>query len=710
MILVIAEKEALGKYIAEALPGVEKTSKSGAMGRIEKGEYIVVWTNGHLLTLKDPDEIDKKYKKWSLDTLPIYFDPWEKRVVKDAFQKKGQKNYKEIRVKEIGTLLKQADEVIHAGDIDEEGQLLVDELLEWHHYKGPVRRLDTSNTAIPKLKENLQHMQDNRNFIASGKSADARGIGDKTFGYTLSRYYTIVNNNSKPLSVGRVATATLGLVVNRDLSIEGHHKTVYYNLLVSVDISGTTVVCRYVPSKDNIDLTDGKYLNVEPLYEVGNNLPDVFESVEITKSIEKEAPPLPFNLNKLNLYCSKVFGYKPDAVMQITQTLRDDFNAITYNRSDCQYLGEDHFKEAPKTVAMAASNLGIDPGVFDTSIKSKCFNDDNITAHFAIIPTCEEVNVDQMNDKQRNVYTAICYQYFAQFMPPASKETTKLSIALDDGGTLTASSTKIVKQGYRELLQNTKNKKNEDQSDGLELFDSGTYKGKLLNCNVEEKVTKPQPRYTQATLAEDMTRVSKYVKDPKMKAVLLAKDKGKKGENGSIGTSATRAIIIGNLINHGFLKEEKKGKKDVLLSTDVGRTFYLALPDNIKTAEVTARWWSIQEDIKNGNATKETLLNSILSEINEVISSDNGAVKGLYVEEKDYGKCPQCGKPLRKRNGPKGEFISCSGYPDCRYIQKQPATVVGKCPQCGKDLVTRKGKYGTFISCTGYPECKYIKK
>ena len=98
MILVIAEKEALGKYIAEALPGVEKTSKSGAMGRIEKGEYIVVWTNGHLLTLKDPDEIDKKYKKWSLDTLPIYFDPWEKRVVKDAFQKKGQKNYKEIRV------------------------------------------------------------------------------------------------------------------------------------------------------------------------------------------------------------------------------------------------------------------------------------------------------------------------------------------------------------------------------------------------------------------------------------------------------------------------------------------------------------------------------------------------------------------------------------------------------------------------------------
>lgn len=710
MILVLAEKEALGKYIAEALPGTVKESKDGNLGHIIKGDYTIVWTNGHLLTLKDPEDIDKKYKAWSLDLLPMYFDPWGNKVARPNYLKKGQTNPKELRVKEIGSLLKQADSVIHAGDIDEEGQLLIDELLQWHKYKGPVKRLDTASTAKAALQSKLKQMTDNKSCVLNGASAYARSLADKTFGYNLGRYYSCMNDIT--LSVGRVQTPTLGLVVNRDLSIENHHKMMYYNLIVALLVDGVTVQCRYIPNPDDPDLTDGKYLSQEPLITIGNAIPDVLEPVCISKSIEKEKPPLPFNLNKLNLFCSKNFGYKPDKVMEITQSLRDDFNAITYNRSDCQYLGDEHYMEAPETIAVAASNLGMDASIFDTSIKSDCFNNANITAHFAIIPTTEQVDVSKLSTEQRNVYMAICYYYFAQFMPPATKEKTRLKVDLGYGDYLTASSTVIVDPGYRELLTNVKKKKEKDNSEGLETIAQGEYQGEVVGCELSQKETKPLQRYTQATLEDDMTKISKYVTNPEVKKILLEKDKGKKGECGSIGTSATRSKIIENLIERGFLAEQKKGKKEYVISTDKGRRFYQALPDNIKTAEVTARWWVIQEDIKNGKATKQTLLESVLDAVNEVIQSGQGKIEGLAEPQKDYGTCPECGRPLRKRKGKYGDFISCSGYPECKYIQsnKKPAKKVGVCPECGGDLLEHTGKRGMFVACGNYPKCKYILK
>ncbi|MCI8770012.1 MAG: DNA topoisomerase III [Lachnospiraceae bacterium] len=704
MILIIAEKPQLGKAIADALPGTINSNKDQT---ICKGDYTVIWCFGHLLTLKDPEDYDEKYKKWDINMLPFYFPKWENKIGTDSARKNGQLS-KAKRVKQIGALLKQADMVINAGDTDEEGQLLIDELLRWFQYKGPVKRLDTADTSKAALQRKLHEMKDNKEFEADGWSAYARGVADKLLGCNMTRYYSILNRGSGVLSIGRVQTPTLGLVVNRDEEIKQHKKAVYYTLSILLDINGIKIKGTFCPDPENPELSEGRFLSNQYLKEKIDTLPNIFYNASITKKKIIENPPLPFNLTELNTYCGKKYGYKPDQVMKITQSLRENHKAITYNRSDCQYLSEEHFKQAPEVLRKTADNLSL-PIEYDTSIRSRCFNDEKITAHFAIIPTAESVHIEKMTAEEKNVYQSIAHYYIAQFLPPAVKERTELAIPLENGEKITAFSTTIQQKGFLELL-NIQQKKTEDSAEGLEALRIGDYTAILKDCIINEKETKPPAHYTQASLFKDMTQISKYVTNPEVKKLLLLKDAGKEGEKGSIGTSATRAMIINGLIKHGFLEEKKKGKKDILVSTDLGRKFYHMLPDEIKTADITAKWWIIQEDIKKGTATPETLAENVLDTIQNIISSGTGTVKGIAQNEDktDYGQCPECGSLLQKRKGKYGFFTACSNYPSCRYVQKKQAKIVGSCPECGKDLVERTGKTGNFWGCSNFPVCKYI--
>lgn len=482
----------------------------------------------------------------------------------------------------------------------------------------------------------------------------------------------------------------------------------YYTLSVLLEINGTEITGKFYPNPENPELDDGKFFSNQYLKDKRKSLPDVFCNANISKKKIIENPPLPFNLTELNTYCGKKYGYKPDQIMKITQSLRENYKAITYNRSDCQYLSEEHFNQAPEVLEKATSNLSISLN-FDTSIHSRCFDDEKITAHFAIIPTAESIQLEKMTTEEKNVYQAISYYYFAQFLPPAVKERTKLIIPLENGEKITASSTTIQQKGFLELLH-IPQKKTTENADGLEAFNEGNYTANLKSSVINEKETKPPIHYTQTTLFKDMTQISKYVTDPEIKKLLLLKDAGKEGEKGAIGTSATRAMIITGLIKHGFLEEKKKGKKDILLSTDLGRKFYHMLPDEIKTADITAKWWIIQEDIKKGTATPETLAKSVLDAMQKIISSGKGRVEGIAQnrDNADYGQCPMCGSSLQKRKGKFGFFIACSSYPDCTYIQKKQNKIVGTCPDCGKDLVERTGKKGKFWGCSNYPSCTYV--
>ena len=647
MTLYIAEKKVLAQAIAEALPG--KASESD--GVISSGNDKVVWCSGHLLALCYPEDYDPKYKHWNLNDLPIYFDNWKTKVPKENANRVGQ----------IGKLIKEADCVVNCGDVDEEGQLLVDEILRLYNYHGPCKRLDTANTTVEAMRKALQHMDDNSKHINEGLSAYARSVCDMMFGINLTRFFSLSYHSSSPLNVGRVVSPTLGMLVNRDRQIENHVKQLYFTLNCSVSLSDSmNISVKFLHDKKceflEQYLTDDKFLDNGFLSDLSKTLKGTNKQFTIKREKKTEQPPLPFNLTELNKCCGAMWGYSPDKVMKITQSLRDDYSAITYNRSDCQYLSSEHFKEAPETVKAACNNLGLDSSSFDTTIKSRAFNDENITAHFAIIPTNVKLDVSKLSVEQKNVYDIICKFYLAQFLSPHEFDKVTISSPVEysgnNVGVLSDSCSVTTKKGFLDFIP-----RKEKPLPPYSSLHEGKYNGYISDCEIESNETKPPARYTQSTLYEDMTRISKYVDDPRIKKLLKAKDDGKKGENGSIGTSATRATIIKNLIIRGFAEEKKEGKKVVLVSTQKGRNFYDILPDSCKKADTTALWWVVQEEIKEGKKTPDDLIKKVLEDITDIL-----------VTEK-----------------PKPEFEKLFG---------SSVSVVCKCPVCGGDIVT--GKYGVY--------------
>ena len=666
MILIIAEKPDLAKAIALAIPGdgVEKD------GCIYKNGYTITWLFGHMLTLQEPEDYDEKYAEWSIALLPIYFPNWKNKIDTTEFRpgltKVPKTNF-------IGKLMGDAEYVIHAGDPDEEGQLLVDELIRWFNYKGTVKRLDTGNTTTPALIKALGKMTDNKLHENAGWSAYARSVADLMVGVNMSRLFTCANNGVR-LTVGRVQTPTLGMVVNRDALIESHAIVKYFEVMAALGIQGKQINTKFFPNKEDSNLTDGRILSRD--YAEGKRRlidSQSYSNISIEKKKEEKEPPLPFNLVKLQSYCSSKYKLSPSDTLAITQSLREKYKAITYNRSDCQYLSEDHFKEAPSTLATVTKNIAFSPKELDSRIKSKCFNEANLTAHFAIIPTDNAVNINALSENEKNVYLAICKYYLAQFLPKAIKEKTTLTINLNNGEKLQATSTQVLYKGYLSIFKDGDDEEDgSDEESELSQFPVGTYSGKVESTEIVEKETKPPARYTKASLNEDMTRIAKYVDDPRIKKLLLDKDKGKKGENGSIGTSATRSSIIDNLVKRGFLEE----KGNNIISTPLGRELYRILPDEIKKVDMTAEWWVTQEDIRAGQKSPAALTEDVYETIKNIIKNIN-----------NYPQINRSAIPAGNGNG------------------GAPATVVGKCPRCGSDVVEGKNGYG----CSAYKNgCKFV--
>ena len=638
--LIIAEKPELAKSIVNAIDG--KLNKKE--GYFEKGNYIVTWAYGHILRLKTPEEYDENNKNWEMKQLPIYFKNWGKIPI--------DKTKKQFNI--IKKLINECDEIINAGDIDEEGQLLVDEIIQYCGFKGSIKRIQTSAFNEDYLKKALKNLEPNSKYENWGKSANARAIADYMVGINLSRYFSLLNGTT--LSVGRVQTPTLGLVVNRDLAIENHIKEKYYDGYVDIDINDNIVKAK-LEDKDNTT-----YKNKDELKIILDKFCNKNLKVNITKQIKNEYAPLPFNLTKLQSHISKKYKIKPDETLKITQDLREKYHAITYNRSDSQYLNEEHYKEAPKIIKQVLSNINLQLDLdYNNLPHSKCFDDSKVTAHHGIIPTLVDIDLYKMNEKEQKVYKEICMYYLIQFLEPINKEITYLETEEQDGYKFKASSTKILDKGFKKYLDNDNN---DNQETLLSKLKKGLYNGIIKTNEIKEIETKPLARYTQASLIEDMTRISKYVDDSEIKEILKRKDKDKEGENGSIGTSATRASIIQNLLKRGYIKEEK----DKIISTELGREYYKILPDEWKKADLTAKWWIIQEEIREGKANQNQLLDSILFEIKTLLATEDVSKFKL---KKDYksnktiiGQCPICGKEIIESS----KSFYCSGYKDgCQF-------------------------------------------
>lgn len=702
MKLIIAEKEAVAKAIVEYFKS-ENILVEQADKYFKTDDYYIAWASGHLLRLKKPGEINPKYEKWNISDLPLYWDNWGKTPI--------ERN--QFLINTIEKLLKSEDvtEILNTGDPDPEGQYLIDEILEFLNNKKPVKRLLINDTTINGVKKSFKNIEDNKNFTGLSKSAYARAMADNILGINLSRYFSLINK-SGTLSVGRVQTPTLAMIVNRDNAIKNHVKEKYYELYSEVKIIKSSnaaeqeeiekakmlaeqnfhneeIMQKYIEKiereytalqenyicnfKYNLiperlkEFPDGKIKDrivieeMEKLLQKQNEL-----KITVKKRFLKENPPLPFNLLQLQTYCSNKFNYSPEDVMNITQSLRDNYNAITYNRSDCNYLTDEQYEESNKTVPTVLENLGIDVPEIDFNIRSKAFNNEKVTAHTAIIPTNIKVNLEKLTEQERNVYKIIADYYIVQFLYKALKEKTVAAFSVCDENDFKITSERYVELGYKAYLREKEQSSEDEEKENEDISTllPGVYTAKYLSSKIEEKETKPLKKYTEGTILNDMVSISKYVENPEIRAILRKKDE-ETGEKGSIGTPATRSVVLSILYKRGYI--EKQGKN--VVSTKLGQELINILPKELVSADMTAQWWTIQEKIKNKITTEQELINDVLELVKRIISSSEQKTIEREDTREVIGTCPICkGKIFQGKTSTGKINYYCENYRNnCKF-------------------------------------------
>lgn len=675
MKLVIAEKPMLARDIARAITG--KTVSETARLPISGNGYTVIGCAGHLLELVEPETLNPQWgEPWTETQLPIGIDNWPKKPTKE----------KEQLVTTIADLLSEADSVIHAGDPDDEGQLIVDELLDYLNYQGTVERVYVNDNIEANIQRAFTQLINNTQAQPAGRAAYARQMADMVFGINETRLATL--RLGSLYTIGRVQTPTLGLVVARDEAIDNHTVRHYYELTATgTTRDGTQPTFTFKPNKEYFDEGEKHLYDTDLLTTIKKNL-EALTSLTCTTTVKEtlKQPPLPYNLTVLLTDMSRRYGYTASKTQNITQALRDKYKAITYNRSDSQYLKTEHHAQAREVLTKAMANLGVN-WPLDYTLKSKAFNDANVTAHHGIIPQEVTIDINQMTKDEANVYTAIVERYAMQFAPAARYNVSTSTCDLPEG-TLTATAKTMLDAGWIAIFGNTDPDDSDKELDNAWL-EEGTHTLTSLTCTIHDKKTTPPKPYTEGTLIADMASIAKYVTDPKIKAILKQKDDGKKGEHGGIGTTATRAAIIEKLKTRGYLVESK-GK---LRSTDKAREFYHVVPPEIRGANVTAKWWLIQQDIAEGTTDPNSLWEAVLDEFNQ---HKNSAYQGttLTHQATPVGTCPRCGQAILERKAKKTgkSYYTCAS----NTYEKQADGTWKQTQGCGLTLTGFCGK--TFTS------------
>lgn len=681
--LFIAEKPELQRAICEHLGG-NFTHKGGYC---EKGNDLVVSCFGHMLQLFDPEDYDPSYKRWSLEQLPFAFLPVKKKPNPAT----------EDRLNLIFSLIEKADLIVNAGDDDEEGQLLVDEILRYVGNKKPVMRLLISAVTPKAVAKAFANIQPNEKFEHLGWKAEARSIADQVFGYNFTRLFTELAKRAGGqgiISVGRVQTPIWCLVYRRDKVNASHQKSYYYTVTGGFEFAGYPAFkARYILQEDDPVSENGRLENkefAEMLVEKSKNSVAVVSMVE-TKE-RKKSPPLPYNGIRLQQECAKRFGYSLDETAKVADDLRLKHGLITYSRSDSRYLTDEHFEEAPlilHAIANTATQLASEVAKTDTKIKSKAFDSAKVTAHHGIIPTETIGDMNKLTEAEKNIYLLIARQYVAQFYPSYTYDETVVVLdILDETNTKTGiqfgGKSKVDKDlGWKPLYSNDEDNdeiKEDSDVDNLDLrsLKNGS-QGKCLVCESTQKETKPPALFTVATLANSLSRVANEVKDPNLAKVLKEKDADKPDESGGIGTPATRPAIVKLLFERGYMVE-KNGK---VVSTDLAKDLYEILPDLIKYPDMTAIWYEQMKEIQ----TEEDVYQFIRMMMSQVVEPLVKRLKTAKIKVTTYD-CPKCGRFMRKLPGKdgKGHFWGCSGYDDeespCKHtmddVEGKPVERVAK--------------------------------
>ncbi len=562
-ILVIAEKPSVAISIAKVIGATKKKD-----GYYEGNGYKVSWCVGHLIQMANPDAYDEKYAKWNISDLPIIPKQYKFEVAK-ATKKQFNILKKLMNDKEIDT-------VINACDAGREGESILRLVYNEAKCKKKMQRLWISSMEDSAIKEGFSNLKNGEDYDKLFESAQARAIADWLVGMNISRLYSCLYKQN--YSVGRVQTPTLYMIVKRDEEISNFKKEKYYT--VELSVNGFTL------STDKIgdEITAEQLINL-----IGDN-------IEITDVIQKEKitkPDLPFDLTTLQRECNKYFGYSAKQTLDYAQSLYEK-KLITYPRTDSRCLTED-------MIVSTVNNI-LGKNDFDTERIKTVFNSKNVTDHHAIIPTVSSLSEDlsSIPDSEAKVYRLISNKLHASVGYPLVENTTKI-VAEFDGFEFTSSGRVIRDEGFSKYLKEYKSKKNEF----IELPDVSI--GDVLsieNKEIKEKFTQPPKHFTEDTLLKSMEIAGNE-----------ALEKGVEVERKGLGTPATRAGIIENLIYKGFVERDKKN----LIATHKGISLVTIVSDTFKSAETTAKWEMELADIAKGKSSKEKFLKDIESEIQEAV-------------------------------------------------------------------------------------------
>ena len=561
--LVIAEKPSVAISIAKVIGAKNKKD-----GYYEGNGYKVSWCVGHLIQIANPDSYDEKYAKWNMADLPIIPSEYKYDVAKET-KKQFAILKKLMNDKEIDT-------VINACDAGREGEAIFRLVYNQASCKKNMKRLWISSMEDSAIKEGFDNLKDGHYHDNLFESAQARAIADWLVGMNISRLYSCLYKQN--YSVGRVQTPTLAMIVKRDDEIANFKKEKYYTVELSMD--GFTL------STDRID--------DEVVAEQLINL--IGDKIEITDVIQKEKitkPDLPLDLTTLQRECNKYFGYSAKQTLDYAQSLYEK-KLITYPRTDSRCLTED-------MITSTVNNI-LGKNDFDIERIKTVFNSKKVTDHHAIIPTVSSLSEDlsSIPESEAKVYRLISNKLHASVGYPLIENTTKI-IAEFDGFEFTSTGKVIKDEGFTKYLREYKAKKDED----MELPDVSI--GDVLsveNKEIKEKFTQPPKHFTEDTLLKSMEIAGND-----------ALEKGVEVERKGLGTPATRAGIIENLIFKGFIKRDKKN----LVATHKGISLVTIVEDAFKSAKTTAEWEMKLSDIAQGKASKDEFLKEIEAEIKKTI-------------------------------------------------------------------------------------------
>ncbi|MCF6755335.1 DNA topoisomerase III [Pseudomonas balearica] len=645
MRLFLCEKPSQGKDIGRILGATQR-----GQGCLNGSGVTITWCIGHLVEAAAPEVYDAALKRWSLEQLPIIPQQWRVEV----------KPKTATQFKVVKALLAKATHLVIATDADREGELIAREIIDLCGYRGPIERLWLSALNDASIRTALGKLRPSSDTLPMYYSALARSRADWLVGMNLSRLFTLLGRQAGydgVLSVGRVQTPTLKLVVDRDREIAAFKSVPFWAIDVSLSAEGQAFAAQWVAPDDCTD-DAGRCLQQPVAQQAAQQIRAAGSAQVVSVGSERvrEGPPLLFDLSTLQEVCSRQVGLDVQETLQIAQALYETHKATTYPRSDSGYLPESMFAEVP---IVLDSLLNTDPslrpimGQLDRSQRSRAWNDGKVTAHHGIIPTLEPANLSALSEKELAVYRLIRAHYLAQFLPHHEFDRTVAEFSCGQQ-TLVATGKQVVVKGWRLVLAEPQADEDGDDTARSQVLPPLREGLACQVAEVEIKALKTMPAkpYTQGELVKSMKGIARFVTDPRLKQKLK--------DTTGIGTEATRANIISVLIARGYIV--KKGRS--IRASDAAFTLIDAVPAAIADPGTTAVWEQALDMIEAGQLTLDVFLSKQAAWISQLIAQ-YGCVS-LSIKLPHGPACPQCGAATRQRTGKSGPFWSCSRYPDCK--------------------------------------------